>query len=213
MSIQQKVAQHARGSYGRSGDLLKHVMYDTNTFQDASLRQETNWFTQQIGSPYGASTKTAIQTNMKAGGQLPAGQSFVVEGISIALLAGIVGADTDLDTVLSAYFNIIQNSLFEIVLDGRAYDAQLPGTLFLPAVVGASAATAASHVVGDFVSYGLVKIDPTITIEPHASFSVRQTSGSPISALATILGTASDVLNTQNAQMQVRLHGSLTRRK
>jgi hypothetical protein len=129
-------------------------------------------------------------------------------------MSNFVGADIDVNTILSSYFLIMQNSTFEIKIAGREFDLQKPGTAFIPPIVSAAVNSAANAAfpAGQYITTGQIKLNATpIPIGQLVSFSVVQRSGSAIATIAALLDTASDVLNTQLAQMQVRLDGILTR--
>lgn len=197
------------GSYSNEGNVLQHTLYDTLAFQATTMRPQTIFF--NTGQ---TATRTLTETNLQEAGKLPNGQTFLIKGMSLALIAGFVGADTDVNTILSAYYNIIQNSTFEIKIAGREWDLQKPGTSFLPPVVNASLNSAANGAFpqGQFITTGACKLNATpIPIGQLVSFQVFQKSGSGTGAITAILNTASDVLATQNAQLQVRLEGVLTR--
>lgn len=202
------------GSYSNEGNVLQHVVYDNMNFAATTLRQETTFFSVPIGGAYMGGQKTVTETNLREVGKLPNGQTFLIKEISFALIPGIVGADTDVNTVLAAYYNIMQNSVFEIKIAGREYDFQTPGSVFLNPVQVSGLNSAANGAVpgGDFISTGWVKLNSTpIPVGQLVSFNVIQRSQSGVAAIAAILNTASDALNTQNAQIQCRLRGILTR--
>jgi len=216
--ITKKAAQDLQlgknGSYSNEGNVLQHVLYDNMDFQNTTLRAETVFFSIPFGGVYMGGTKTMSETNMREVGKLPNGQTFLVKEISFALVPTIVGADTDVNTILSAYYNIMQASTFEVKIAGREYDLQVPGTCFLNPVQVAALNSAANGGLpgGEYISTGWLKLNATpIPIGQLVTFSVIMRSGSAVAANATILDTASDVLDTQEAQMQCRLRGILTR--
>jgi hypothetical protein len=184
-------------------------------FQNTTLRAETTFFSIPIGGTYMGGTKTLSETNLREVGKLPNGQTFLAKEIGFALIPTIVGTDVDVNTVLAAYYNIMQASTFEIKIAGREYDLQVPGTVFLAPVQVSGLASAANEQPsfgGSYISTGWVKLSSTpIPIGQMVTFNVIMHSGSAIAANAAILDTASDVLDTQEAQMQCRLRGILTR--
>lgn len=207
-----------QGSYGTSGDILDHVLFDSLPFAATTVRAQSTFFSVPVGGAFGAGTKTQVETNMALQGQLPRTQNLIVKAWSIALVGMVVGADLDATTVVSAFTNIVQGSVFELHLAGREFDTQVPGTVFLPSVyVNARTtivdATDRTFGTGSIVTSGWMSLDIPVTIESSANFSVIQRTGSAIAALVTLLNTASDVLATQNAALQVRLKGWLTRGK
>lgn len=207
------------GSYSNEGNVLQHVLYDNLDFNDTSLRANGTFFTSPIDSAYMGGNKTDTQTNIVTAGQLPNTQTFLIKEISFALIPTIAGTDLDVVDVIAAYINIMQASRFEIKIAGREFDFQAPGTVFHPpiavnALTSITDATdrAAVNVGGGYIHSGWVKLSSTpIPIGNLVNFSVRMASSTASATLATLLNTASDVLNTQEAQMQCRLRGVLTR--
>ena len=206
------------GSYSNEGNVLQHVLFDNLDFQNTTLRANGTFFTAPINSAYLAGNKTDTETNLVAAGQLPNTQTFLIREISFSLIPMIVGTDLDAMTVVAAYTNIMQQSRFEVKIAGREFDFQAPGSTFLPPIFVNSLNTVvtatdrAVSVGGGYISTGWVKLASTpIPIGNLVNFSVRMASSAAAAANATILDTASDVLNTQVAQMQCRLRGILTR--
>jgi hypothetical protein len=203
------------GSYSNEGNVLQHVVYDNMDFQNTTLRAETTFFSVPIGGNYMGGMKTLSETNLRETGKLPNGQTFLIKEFSMALIPTIVGADTDVNTILAAYYNITQASVYEIKLASREFDFQTPGSCLLnPVQVSAimSAANGTATPGGEYISTGWLKLNSTpIPIGQLVSFNVIKKSGSAVAANATILDTASDVLDTQEAQEQTRLRGILTR--
>jgi hypothetical protein len=196
------------GSYSNEGNVLQHVLYDTIAFPAATAATQTFF-----SVPQGA-TKQLTETNLLDPSKLPNGQTFLIKGISLAGMFGVAGADTDANTVLAAFYNVIQNSTFEIKIAGREFDLQVPGTKFLPPYPISAIASAANPAFpqATTISTGHVKLNTTpIPIGQLVSFNVLQKCSSATAAIATIINTAFGVLNTQNAQLQVRLDGILTR--
>ena len=207
------------GSYSNEGNILQHVLFDNLDFQDATLRANGSFFTSPVNSTYMGGSKTDTETNIITAGQLPNTQTFLVREISFSFIPNIVGTDVDPMLLVAAYTNIMQASRFEIKIAGREFDFQAPGSVFFPPIYTNSQATmvdattrVASNVGGGFISTGWVKLASTpIPIGNLVNFSVKMASSVADTTLATILDTASDVLNTQNAQIQCRLRGILTR--
>lgn len=203
------------GSYSNEGNVLQHTLYDTERFAATTARPTTNFFTVPQGQANTAGqAKTLTETNMTDPGKLPNGQTYLVKEVLANLLANVVGADVDVNTVLAAYYNLMQNSVFEIKIAGREFDLQKPGSVFLPhnPVSGLVSAINAAPVQSSFISTGVVRLNATpIPIGQLVSFSMVQRTGSGTAALTTIINTASDVLATQVAQLQMHLVGILTR--
>lgn len=212
------LALMSRGSYGNSGDVQDHTLFDQLLFQNTTVAANRTFFTTPIGGAYGAGVKTFIETNMQDPGKLPNSQSFLIKQMSLAFIPMFVQADVDGASILSSVINIIQGSLFEIKIAGREFDSQKPGTEFLPGFFAAVRSTMVDATdrpirVGDVIQSGWVKFETPIPLGEMVSFNVTQRTGSAIAALVTILDTASDLLEAQNAALQVRLRGTLTRSK
>lgn len=207
------------GSYSNEGNVLQHVLYDNLDFQDATVRANGTFFTAPINSTYMGGFKTDTETNIVTAGQLPNTQTFLIREISFALIPMIVGDDLDANLIVAAYTNIMQTSRFEIKIAGREFDFQAPGSVYFPPIFINSLNTittatdrSVNNVGGGFISTGWVKLASTpIPIGNLVNFSVRMATSTADAALVTIVDTASDILNTQNAQMQCRLRGILTR--
>jgi hypothetical protein len=208
----------SRGSYGKSGDVQDHTLFDQLLFQNTTVATNRTFFTTPIGGAYGAGVKTFIETNMQDPGKLPNSQSFLIKQVSLAFVPMFVQADVDGASILSSVINIIQASLFEIKIAGREFDMQKPGSEFLPGFFAAVRSTMVDATdrpirVGDVIQSGWLKLETPIPLGEMVSFNVTQRTGSAIAALVTILDTASDLLEAQNAALQFRLRGTLTRSK
>lgn len=206
------------GSYSNEGNVLQHTIYDRTEFQAATVRGTTQFFVGAQGATFMGATKALTETNLQDSGKLPNGQTFLIKEMSIALIPGFVGtADGDVKTIIAAYYNIVQNSIFEIKIAGREFDLQTPGSCFLNPVqaIGTGTmvdATTRPVSVGDFISTGWLKLGTTpIPIGQLVSFQVNMRTAAADAAIDTILDTASDVLATQNAMIECRLRGVLTR--
>lgn len=207
------------GSYSQvSGDVLDHVLYDNVLFAATTARSSTSFFTTPIGGAFGSVTKTKQETNMTDPGKLPAGQGFLIKEIGWSLPTINVTADNDAGAVMQAIINILEFSIFEIRIAGREFDLQFPGSMFLPALTNRSnsvivAATALPAYSGEFLASGWFKLAAPIILGEMVSFSVVQLVGSAVAANQTILNTASDLLATQVAPLQLKLRGTLVRSK
>lgn len=208
-SAMQDLQLGKNGSYSNEGNVLQHTLYDTLTFAATTVRAQSLFFSVPIGT-----TKTLTETNLQDSGKLPNGQTFLIKSISFAAMIADIGTDDGINSNISAYVNIIQNSVFEIKIAGREFDMQKPGSEFLPSFMAASISAAANVAAAQsmFISTGEIKLAATpIPIGQLVTFGVVQKTGSATSALQTILNTASNNLNAQNAQLQIRLKGILTR--
>jgi len=203
------------GSYSNEGNVLQHTLFDSVSFDATTIRPETNFFTSGQGQTMAGTTvvKSANETNLRDSGKLPNGQTFLIKEFSMALIPAIAGADTDTNTIVSAYLNIIQNGYMNIKIAGREFDFQTPGSCFTASIQALALGSAANVArVGEQITSGWLKLGATpIPIGQLVTFSVDQFNKSAIAAVTTILNTASDVLSTQNALQQARLRGVLTR--
>lgn len=196
------------GSYSNAGNVLQDTLYDTIIFPAAV--GTTTFF----NVPIGTAGKTEVETNLTDPSKLPNGQTYLVQGIRIALMANVVGADTDSNTVLSAFYNVIQNSFFKFKIAGRDFERRIPGSQFLPTIAIAGIASAANAMPSQSYSIASGRIgckETPIPLGQLVTFSQTVTYGSAIAAVNTIVGTALGVLNTQNAQLRISLEGTLTR--
>ncbi len=212
------LALMSRGSYGNSGDVQDHTLFDQLLFQATTVAASRTFFTTPIGGAYGAGVKTFIETNMQDPGKLPNSQSFLIKQISVAFIPMFVQADVDGASILSSVINILQASLFEVKIAGREFDSQKPGAEFIPGFFAAMRTTIVDATdeamrVGDVIQSGWIKYETPIPLGELVSFNVTQRTGSAVAALVTILDTASNLLAAQNAALQVRLRGTLTRSK
>lgn len=203
------------GSYSNEGNILQHTLYDTEPFAATTARATTNFFTVPQGQPNTAgNAKGLTETNMTGAGQLPNGQTFLIKKVGIYGLLNIVGADVDQNTVYSALYNLVSNSVFEVKVAGREWDLQVPGTKFLPKFPGAALNSAANGAApqSTYINTGSISLNATpIVIGQLVTFSMIQRTASGTAALLTIVNTASDVLATQLAQLQPHFDGILTR--
>ncbi len=203
------------GSYSNEGNVLEHTLFDSALFDATTLRPQTSFFNAGIGQTIagGTASKGPNETNLREGGKLPNGQTFLVKAMGLSFVPTIVGTETDINTVIAAFINVLHHSYFEIKIAGREADYQAPGSSFLAMIQAVALASAANGLrVGENIAGNWQKIQATpISIGQLVSFSVEQISGSKIAAIQAKLNTASDALATQLAMLQVKLKGILTR--
>jgi len=208
------LALGVNGSYSNEGNALQHTLYDTAQ-PPAALGATINYFVQPIGAAYGAGNKTITETNLADPGKLPNGQTFIVTAMGVALKANMASAAAGnalVDDIVNGFYSWLGNSVFRIVISGREYEFQVPGTEFIPTVALSGPATAASQRTGDFWTSGWVKLAATpVVLGQMVSFSVQQIMGNQVAAALTAVNTAMTVLRGQDAEIQVRLRGYLTR--
>jgi hypothetical protein len=203
------------GSYGITRDALKHSIWDTWYF--GSTVSDHTFFSTGIGQPWrNSGTKTLNETNMPNSGTFPNGQTFLATHLSVALMPLITASTTNGCDIVSAFYNILQNSIFEIRIEGRPFDYQVHGSMFLPRPVAMCAETATNNptIPGFSTSSGIVPLDPApIFIDQLVSFNVHHTITNGDSAVLTQLNTDSTLLNGLYATYQVALLGFFTRAK
>lgn len=205
------------GSYSNVGNALQHTLFDSYLIGNATAATVL-YFTQPIGAAYGAGgVKSIIETNLQSPGQLPNGQTMLVKEMSVALKLNMtnysVGTNNAIDDLINAYYTMQENSTWEIEIAGRSYDFQIPGSEFIPTIHGvgiASTNIGPIRAVGDVIMSGWSKIRATpIMIAQLVTFKVIQRCAS-VNAAAQ-LTAAFAKLNNQEAEIQVRLRGLLTR--
>jgi hypothetical protein len=210
------LALGVNGSYSNEGNALQHTLYDS-VVMPAALGATTNYFTQPIGAAYGAGNKTINETNLSDPGKLPNGQTFLVTAMSFAIKPQadtVAGAANALfNDFMSGVYGWISNSIFEIVIAGREYEYQVPGTELLPTIPMSTVATAATQRIGDYWTSGWCKLNATpIVIGQLVSFQVRQIyNASQVAAVNTQVNAAMAEAVTQAPEAQIRLRGYLTR--
>lgn len=215
-SLAKDVALGANGSYGGSRDAIKHCIYDTRSF--GTTISDYAFFTQGINTTFKSTLlKTKNETNLLDGGKLPNGQTFLIKRIGIALISVLPAANTVTPTIIQAFINLVQSSVFELIIAGREFDFQYPGSAFVPSlsVHGISAAATGTAVrAGDAIASGWISIEEApIFLGPMVSFQLKHTLSNPDSNVVTVLNAGCVLLNGLYSTMQVRMEGTLTRAK
>lgn len=205
------------GSYGLSRDVIKHTLWDTRFF--GTTVSNNSFFTQPINAPWQAAgqLKTRNETNMLDTGKLPNGQTFLIKRIGVSLVLPSVAAEDDAETIIQAYYNVMQSSVFNIRVAGREFDFECHGSQFVPSVAQSTitAATVNSNRVGDFHHSGWISLDYIpIFLGPMTTFSVVQTiENAHNHVIGTILPADFTLLSGVYAGVMVKLEGVLTRAK
>ena len=217
--ILRDLALIKQGSYDKlTGDALDHTIYDEWRFAATTVRATTTFFSIGQGGTYGDGTKGLSETNLSDAGRLPSGQGFLVKRISFALKFNALGTELDAGECLSDVVSLMQNSVFNLKIAGREFERQIHGTEFLPSIFLAARATivqATDNVfrAGDMLSAGDVKLSAPIAIGDNVGFNVIQYTSAADASVQTIVNNASNRLATQEAALQIRLHGTLVRSK
>lgn len=203
----------AGGSYSLSRDAISHRIWDSRPF--GTTISDHTYFAQPVGAPWIVNNKTTNETNVYDSGKLPNGQTFLINKFAVACrFLSAATPDAATASAMTAYQAIIENSVFEITLQGRAFDFQLHGRQLLATPLAATYAVANTGRLGDMITSGWVRLDPTpIFLDQLVSFAVKQTVSNPVPGLVTILNAASTYLNGYYANMMVILDGFLTRAK
>jgi len=208
------IALQRGGSYSLARDALKHRIYDSRVF--ATTMTDATFFSQPIGSPWRIGVKTLSETNMYDNGKLPNGQVFLATRMGIACISFATPAAVTGQTMSQAFLNVLQTSTFEVKIQGREFDYQIPGAQFTPMPIAnfALASAANGNRVGDMIAYGWSSFDPTpIVIDQLVGFSVQHRLGNPDTNVVTVMSASCAVLNTGNCTMMVIIEGLLTRAK
>ena len=222
------ITQAQSGSYSTTQDCLHHSVWDTRWF--GTTPSDTTFFTQPIGASWAVpgctvGSKTKNETNLADTGKLPQGQNFLAQRVGVALISsydvmepGTSSGWADPVLIAQAFYNILQASVFDIVIAGKAFDAEIHGRQFLPCLaLNGHYASGRGNATrnGDSLASGWVKLDPTpITLSSLVSFSVTMSSqiGNATVAAAAITNSYA-CLSASLCTMMVTLEGFLTRQK
>ena len=206
------------GSYSLARDAIKHQIWDTRYFSTAVA--DWTFFQQPLNAPWRVGVKTLNETNLNDSGKLPNGQTMLFTRFGVALIVPIAAANTNSLQLARAFNNLLQSSVFEITISGRAFDFQIHGSQFLPRPISIYGPedndTAASFGVrvGDMIASGWARLDPSpIFVDQLVSFSVLHRMGNPDTGVKAILDADSSALYGDYATLQVTLEGFLTRAK
>lgn len=219
----QDLALLSNGTYGSGkGQAFDDYLWDTALVPSAP--RQVQFFKVPIGGSYGSTagdSKTEIETSMEDTGKLPAGQSFLITGITTSLVSynpvssgGIVTGLVD--GIVSAYKLLMGSSVWELKFSNVEYSWRDSGSIFLPSVFevgGSSAASApASQQVGNFLHYNWVKVSTKVPVSELVSFSVNARFDAGNAAQNTALLDAFTFLNSVDCAIRVQLKGMLTRK-
>ena len=214
-ALADKLALGANGSYSNEGNALQHTLFDT-AIMPAALGANVNYFVQPIGAAYGAGAKTITETNLTLPGQLPVGQTFVGTSFSVAMKANADtaagGGNALADDVMSGWYGYMQNSTFRIIIAGRDFEYEVPGSELIPTAALNVVGSANALRTGDFWTSGWTKLNITpIILGSQVSFSVVQIQGQQTAAALAQVNNAMAAAVVQNVEVQVRIRGILTR--
>jgi hypothetical protein len=208
------VALQDGGSFGTDRNVQLHYVYDSRFIPAVICPTENIFFTTAIGGGYGGGVKSIAETNLYDSGKLPNGQAFTVKRMLVSLQSMLPIATTTPGAIVQAWNNIVQHSVFSIIIPPRSYELQCPGRCFVAAVpvMAAGAATIYTSRSGDSIASGWVSLGETpIVIGNLVSFQVSMVTSSAVAASVIILNANSALLNGINAEIGVTLEGTLTR--
>jgi len=218
------VALLSNGTYDtKKGQAFDDYLWDTNFVP--STRKLTQFFKTNIGSQYGAvagDQKTDIETSMDDSGKLPAGQSFLINALTVSLLSNAaVGTDGTLGqtslAIVEAYRLIMTHSVWELKFTNTEYSWRDTGSIFLPSVFeNVTVADAVNNVsqstVGQFNHYNWIKVSTKVPVSEQVNFSVNAIVNSGVATIQTKIDNALTYLYAQKVEWRVQLKGLLLRK-
>lgn len=202
------------GSYSLSRDAIKHQIWDTRFF--GTTVSDFTFFTQPQGAAWRIGNKSINETNLLDSGKLPNGQTFLMTRIGVALMTYAAASTTNGADLSQAFLNLLDSSVFEIVIAGREFDFQFHGSQLRarPIHYVGDGGVVGIVRVGDSIASGWLKLDPApIFVDQLVTFSVRHRLNNPDTNILTVLNAAATLLNGIYATMQVTIEGFLTRAK
>jgi hypothetical protein len=186
-----------------------------------------SFFKTPVGAAYGAvagDQKTEIETSMDDTGKLPAGQSFLINAITISLISNsAIGTDGALtatqNQIINAFRMAITHSVWELKFTNIEYSWRDTGSIFLPSVFEASGAehitptlAATQSQVGQFMHYNWIKVATKVPVSELVSFSVNCTFNAGTATNLTKLNNALYYLESQKVEIRTQLKGLLIRK-
>lgn len=140
--------------------------FDTLDF--LRLQQQYGFFTQGIGS----NGKSRFDTNMVTGSVFPLGRNVVVKGIGFHFMFAEIGPEAPVNYAaqIQAFYTVMENSYLEVVIQGRQFEFQAPGTYWLPEIalslVDSAATTGVTYDrVGDYIKHGGYTLKQEIALQ------------------------------------------------
>lgn len=203
------------GSYSLSRDAIKHRIWDTRQF--GATASDTTFFQQPNGATWrNGGNKSTNETNLFDSGKLPNGQTFLVNRFSVGLIVPVAADATNVAELGRAFNNLLQSSVFEIIIQGRAFDFQIHGSELLPRPISLYGQLATNNEVriGDMLASGWAKLDPApIFVDTLVSFQVNHRLNNPDPNVKTLLDADATLLDGVYGSMICTLEGFLTRAK
>ena len=205
------IAMAYGGAYAANvAEVKSHRIWDTRYFD--TTHSDATFYTIPVGGAWRDGVKTKNETNMFTSGQLPTEQDMIFTHMSVSLIVPSTIQDNDTAHLARAFSNILTSSYFTFRIKNKSAEFEAPGTLFLPKpmfLVGPQVANGEDSVtVGRILTYGWYDFAPVpVPLGAQENFSVKQVVGNPTAAVRTILDESSNLLNTQEATMQLTLRG------
>ena len=145
-SIAETQAALEAGTLSKSGEnYVQHMLYDTVPLSANSVSSADRFFSTPSGQTQNGLQKSDIHTNMRDSSKLPAGMEVNVTGMSVSWIIPAAGrADiAKAMTVLSAIDAMMRQSRFRLIVPPREYEAEIPGSIFVPNKAAYSSTTGA----------------------------------------------------------------------
>ena len=161
-----------RSSYSKTAmEILTYSYYDRMKIDGATPRLVNRLFQ----TPLGQAGKTLADTNIPNAGQLPQGQSFVVEALKIFYLSRTAKATANVQQI----YTLLQDTVLEMIVPGK----DNLGQFTLDEILGASTLIAMTPTAaGDNIPMiqpnyvGVKRLKKPWTIGAVQSFEVRLTT-------------------------------------
>lgn len=176
----QLVPQAAANAAG----LIGNQAYKTNNINDYSPFDTLSFARTQSEYPFfqtgaGSNGKTRFDTNMVTGAQFPLGRNVVVQAIGFHF--GFSSLATNRAAEVQAFYTIMEQSYLELVITGRQFEVQLPGSFFLPEVALSAQVSRSStstsfaesnQRIGDYIRHGGYTLKIPVTLQNLIPFSL-----------------------------------------
>lgn len=174
----QQYDVNRRGEY----EGIRQSLYDSATYATAGQTQ-----LQFFQIPQGQSSKTIADTNMKAAGQLPQPQHFLVESIEIYLFPGVLPVIEDTTIVESEFTNdmytIAKSGSLDFFIGSKSYLEEAPLNRFPPktklephfGVHFTQAVAADQEITMDYAAWvgRPYYLDPPVLLVPNQNWNVN----------------------------------------
>lgn len=214
----QNLALLSNGTYNSGkGQAFDDYLWDTMLIPAAPRQMQ--FFKANISSNFGNGQKGEVETSMEDTGKLPAGQSFLISGITVSLVSNLGmtsnGTITDnVEQIVNGYRRLMTQSIWELKFTNVEYSWRASGSIFLPSVFeissGATTRRAASR-VGEFNHYNWIRVSTKIAVSELVNFAVNARFDSGDTTIKAQLDDAFTYLTTYKVGLRVQLKGMITR--